>query len=379
MERSSGLNVGCIVVMALLAGIIGGLGGGYFMARAVTPVTSGGGPVIPVPQPSGAVSVVSENDAVVKAVRLADPSVVKVIAKEEAYLSMRDYLMGTPQLVEGLGSGVIFRFEEDGHQYVLTNSHVVRGAKQIIIKLVDGRQLEGELAGQDEEKDIAVVRLVNPPDDLPTSTLGDSSDIQIGERVLAIGHPFDFEHTVTVGYVSAVGNRQFGDPQASVWRNVIQTDAAINQGNSGGPLVNLAGAVVGINTLIYSPTGAGNIGLGFAIPINDAKEMLYYLVKGGPWIGIAAIPNSQGFAAYLGLAVSDGIVVKEITRGAPAAEAGVRQWDVILEVDGKGVSNNEELRSALISHRIGDEISLKLARDNQTLDTTVTAGSMSGG
>ena len=282
--------------------------------------------------------------------------------------------MGAPPRVsEGLGTGFVFEYE-DGHQYVLTNSHVVGGAQEILIKFVDGSTIHGELVNQDQEKDIAVVRLVDAPSDLPSVKLGDSSDLEIGQRVLAIGHPFDFEHTVTVGYVSAIGNRQFGQ---SEWRNVIQTDAAINMGNSGGPLVNLAGEVIGINTLIYSPTGSGNIGLGFAIPINEAKEMLYFLVHGGPWVGISAImPNSPGFSQYYELPVSDGVVITAVRRSSPADQSGIQPGDVILDIDGKQIANGDDLRSAIFAHRIGDTISFKIARNDSVTDVEVVAGTV---
>ncbi|MGQ9730597.1 MAG: S1C family serine protease [Candidatus Zipacnadales bacterium] len=370
--------IGCVLVVALLAGGVGGLIGGYYAGRTANS-SQGSTSTLPLvgPASGGAVQVKSEDDAVVQAVQAADPAVVKVIAREEAYVSPFDYWLGLPpQIVEGLGSGFIFQYE-DGRQYVLTNTHVIADARQIVIKLLDGRELAGELAGAHGDRDIAVIRLVNPPGGLPNAKLGDSSQIHLGERVIAIGHPFDFEHTVTVGYVSAIGNRQFG--KNGPWRSVIQTDAAINQGNSGGPLVNLAGAVIGINTMIYSPTGAGNIGLGFAIPINEAKEMLYFLVNGGPWVGIQEVmPNSQGFAAFYQLGSPNGVVILSLYSGSPAAQAGLRPYDVILEVDGKPVRNGDELRSAVFAHRIGDIIVFRINRGRQTFDVQVRAGKISG-
>jgi S1-C subfamily serine protease len=371
--------VGCLVVIALLAGIAGGLVGGYFAGRAAAP-TDGGGSRLPIVRPrpvTGGTKIISEDDAVINAVKRADPAVVKVISREQAYRSMMDYWFGLPpEIIEGVGSGFIFQYEEDGKPYVLTNTHVISGAEELAVKLLDGQTIQGTVAGADLEKDIAVIKLVNPPSGLPSEILGDSSQIEIGERVIAIGHPYDFEHTVTVGYVSAVGNRPIGDD--GLWRNVIQTDAAINQGNSGGPLVNLSGAVIGINSMIYSPSG-GNIGLGFAVPINEAKEMLYFLVNGGPWIGIRAVePNSAGFARFYRLPTSEGVVIVDVYPSSPAAEAGLRRWDVILEADGKELVNGEDLRSAIFAHRIGETMTFKVQRGERVYDVEIATGRTSG-
>jgi len=378
VEAGRGPGIGCVLIIAVLAGAAGGLAGGYYAGRAAS--AHGGAPVLPVvnrPAMPGAVQVQSEDDAVVQAVKQADPCVVKVIAREQGYTNPFSYFMGAPpEVMEGIGSGFLFQYE-DGKQYVLTNTHVVADATQILVKLLDGRELQGALAGAHRERDIAVVRLENPPAGLPTATLGDSSKLQLGERVIAIGHPFDFEHTVTVGYVSALGNRQIG--KDGPWRNVIQTDAAINQGNSGGPLINLAGDVIGINSMIFSPGGTGNIGLGFAIPINEAREMLYFLVNGGPWVGILAVmPNSEGFAAWARLSTSEGAVITSLSPKSPAVQAGLRQLDVILAVDGKAVKSDEDLRTAIFAHRIGDTIRLKIQRGERTMDVDVKAGRISG-
>jgi S1-C subfamily serine protease len=378
VQAKRGPGIGCVLIIAVLAGAVGGMVGGYYAGRAAS--LPGGAPAVRSvisPVPAGGVKVISDDDAVVAAVKKANPCVVKVIAREQGYTDPFAYFMGAPpEIIEGIGSGFIFQYE-DGKQYVLTNTHVVADATQIAIKLLDGRELRGEVAGAHQERDIAVVRLVDPPPGLPSAVLGDSSKLQLGERVIAIGHPFDFEHTVTEGCVSAIGNRQFG--KDGPWRNVIQTDAAINQGNSGGPLVNLAGAVVGINSMIFSPTGAGNIGLGFAIPINEAREMLYFLVNGGPWVGILSVmPNSDGFAAYYRLGTSKGTVITNLSRNSPAVQAGLRPFDVILEVDGKPVTSEDELRSAIFAHRIGDTIRFSIQRADRVVGVDVKAGRVSG-
>jgi len=377
VQSNRGPGVGCIVILALLAGVLGGLAGGYFAGRtlapkpAALPVSS----AAPVALPK-ALGVRSEDDLVVQAVKRANPSVVKVTSREQGDTQLSAWLGLPPQIVEGIGSGFIFQYE-DGKQYVLTNTHVVGGATQILIKLTDGTTIQGTLAGADKQKDIAVVGLVNPPSGLVSATLGDASKLETGERVIAIGNPFDFEHTVTVGYVSALGNRRIG--KGGPWRNVIQTDAAINEGNSGGPLVNLAGEVVGINSMIYSPSGAGNIGLGFAIPINDAKEMLYFLVNGGPWTGIAeSMPNSPGFAAFNGLASSEGVVVLGVYPGSPAARAGIDVGDILLEADGQKLANSEDLSKATFAHRIGDSMAFHVNRAGKVYDVKLVTGKVAG-
>jgi S1-C subfamily serine protease len=377
VETRTGPKVGCLAVISLLAGLLGGLVGGYFAGRAAAPSDTGGLslPIRPRPTSRGT-AVLSEDDAVVQAVKRADPAVVKVISREQAYRNMIDYWFGLPpEVIEGVGSGFVFQYE-DGKPYILTNTHVISGAEQIAIKLLDGRTIRGELAGADQQKDVAVVKLLASPSNLPGATLGDSSKLQIGDRVIAIGHPYDFEHTVTVGYVSAIGPRQIGEE--GPWRTVIQTDAAINQGNSGGPLVNLAGAVIGVNSMIYSPSG-GNIGLGFAIPINEAQEMLHFLVNGGPWIGVGAVePNSPGFAGFYKLGTTKGVVVMHVHTDSPAAKAGLRRWDIILEADGNKLTNREELRSAIFAHEIGEEMAFRVQRGDRAYDLQVATGRTSG-
>ncbi|MFQ6132697.1 MAG: S1C family serine protease [Armatimonadota bacterium] len=375
----SGVSPALLVLLALLVGVAGGVLGAAGYVKLASPQQSGSSGTVPVPGRTGAsvVSVKTDEDAIVTATKVAAPAAVKVTAfHPRTPRSPLDlFFMGPdPQPIPGIGSGFIFEFE--GNSYVLTNSHVVsdtRGtfASKIELGLSDGTSREGRLIGADRQKDVAVIEIVDPPAQLPVMVLGDSDKLEIGEWIIAIGNPFNFEHTVTVGVVSAVGIRQIGNTT----RNLIQTDAAINVGNSGGPLVNLAGQVVGINTLIYSPTGT-SAGIGFAIPINEAKDMLYLLIHRGPWVGVGLRSNSEGFANAFGLATQEGVVVVNVERGSPADRAGLRELDVILSVDGTTVKAPDEVQHQVRQKPIGSTCVLEVQRDRERLSVEVKTGRM---
>lgn len=376
MNRQSGMSAGLLLVLAIVCGLGGGAVGGYVMLRrAPVPAAQSTVSGQPPAGPTTRLEVISDSQAIVQAVKKASPAVVKVIAAQAHPVDPMQYLFGGGQQTEvAIGSGCVFNYE--GKPLVLTNYHVAAGAEQLVIKLVDGRELQGRLAGGEGSSDIAAVEIINPPSDLVSATLGDSSKLQVGEWVIAIGNPYDYEHTVTVGVVSAMGYRAVGQDR---FQNVIQTDAAINQGNSGGPLVNLAGDVVGINYRIFSPTGS-TVAIGFAIPINSAKQMLYYLTQGGPWIGVGEIaPNSPGLAGYLGLGTDQGVVMVQPTPGGPLAKAGLRSRDVIVQIDGVKVSGVDQFRDQLLKHKIGDAIALVVQRGAQQFSVQVIAGRVPGG
>jgi S1-C subfamily serine protease len=369
MERPTGLSGCTLLAAAAICGLLGGFGGAFVYLRArpqpAAPLLSGG-PTAPA-TPATRLQVTTDSNAIVQAVQRIGPSVVKVIASQQPQDPL-SYLLGSgPQVA--IGSGFIITYQ--GRQLVLTNTHVVGEADQLAIKLTDGRQLQGRVLGAEPTSDIAAVEIVDPPADLVSATLGDSEQLQVGEWVIAVGNPFDYEHTVTVGVVSAKGYRPVSRNR---YQNVIQTDAAINTGNSGGPLVDQGGNVVGINYRIYSPTGA-TVGIGFAIPIAAAKQMLYFLTEGGPWIGIGEpAPNSQGLARYLGLATDQGVVITEPAPNGPAQRAGLRSMDVILAVDEVEVIGTDQLRDRLLKHRIGDTINLRVQRGTEIMNLTVQAG-----
>jgi S1-C subfamily serine protease len=369
MQQRSGVSGIVMLFLALAFGLLGGVGGSYFVYQRTRTQTP---PVDQTPPPAtnqgtGRLVVTSDQNAIVEAVKKAGPSVVKIKAAQEPTSPWEYFYGGGPR--EGIGSGFIVTYK--GQQKVLTNHHVIAGAQKLVVKLTDGRQIEGRYGGSEESSDIGMVELVNPPADLKSAQLGSSEALQVGEWVIAIGNPYDYENTVTVGVVSAKGYRPVGEDR---YQDVIQTDAAINTGNSGGPLINLAGDVVGINYRIYSTTGA-TVGIGFAIPISTAEQMLYFLSEGGPWAGLGeTVPNSMGLAQYLGLATADGVVVVEPVRGGPAAKAGIRSRDVILAVDGTAIKGNDQMRDQLLKHRIGDTVQLTVQRGDQKLDLSVVAG-----
>jgi S1-C subfamily serine protease len=366
---SAGLII-AVIVLSLIVGGAAGIGGAYYIL-AGRPADDGG-TVTPPLSNGGGISVMTDEDAIVQAVGRADPAVVKVVSTVEQPANPFEYFFGGgPRVQQGLGSGFVFDY--DGRKLVLTNTHVVAGAQQIVVQTRDGDEFQGRVLGSDQGWDVAVVELQGDVSGLPTLTLGASDELSLGEWVVAIGHPFAFDHTVTVGVVSAMGERPIGQGPDAPVRNVIQTDAAINQGNSGGPLINLAGEVVGINSMIFSPTGA-TVGIGFAVPINDVREIVHFLMEGGPWVGIETMPNNEAVANYLGLQTDKGVVVRGVVDGSPAAASGLRQGDVILNIGGTEIVNPESVRNAVFAHEIGDDVPFRVQRGTEQLELQVKTG-----
>src|ERR1700741_4442913 len=256
-----------------------------------------------------------------------------------------------PQRVQGVGSGVIVNSEG----YILTNHHVVDGALEIKVELTDNRTFTAKLVGSDPPSDLAVLKV--DAKDLPILSLGDSDKVRVGDFVLAVGNPLGHGQTVTSGIVSAKG-RATGLRDGS-FEDFLQTDAAINQGNSGGALINATGELIGINSQILSPTG-GNIGIGFAIPSNMAKVVMDQLIKSGKvhrgQLGIAIQPMTPDLAANFGLSEVRGVVVNAVTPNGPAARAGIRQADVILAINGTPVTDGNTLRNQIASTAPGSEV-----------------------
>jgi serine protease DegQ len=268
----------------------------------------------------------------------------------------------------GLGSGVII--SADG--YVLTNNHVVEGADEIEVALNDSRHARGKVIGTDPDTDLAILKIAL--DRLPVITLGNSDSLQVGDQVLAIGNPFGVGQTVTGGIVSALGRNQLG---INTFENFIQTDAAINPGNSGGALVDVTGALMGINTAIYSRTG-GNMGIGFAIPVSTAKLVLESIVKDGVvrrgWIGVEPADLSPELMETFGVKAQRGVLITGVLQNGPAAQAGIRPGDVITEVAGKQVSSVSELLSGVAALKPGAVAKFGLFRREQPLNVDVTPG-----
>ena len=262
------------------------------------------------------------------------------------------------------GAGTGFIIDPDG--YILTNHHVIEGADRIAVRLADGRSLRAERIGSDPDTDIALIK-VSSPRPLPHAVLGDSDTLRVGEWVLAIGNPLAYEHTVTVGVVSFIGRKLFD----SSLDRYIQTDAAINFGNSGGPLINSKGEVIGINAAISSR--ASNIG--FAVPINQASLILPQLREMGRvsrgYIGVALRDVDPDLQRSLGLNSSSGALVQDVTAGSPGARAGLRPYDLIVAVDGKQVVRNDELIQLVSARQPGTSATLQIVRDGRALNVPV--------
>jgi serine protease Do len=262
------------------------------------------------------------------------------------------------------GAGTGFLIDKDG--YILTNHHVIEGAERILVKLTDGRSLFAEVVGADPDTDIALIKV--PSDGkLPQAVLGDSDDLRVGEWVCAIGNPLAYEHTVTVGVVSFIGRKLF-DMSLD---NYIQTDAAINFGNSGGPLINTRGEVIGINSAISRQASS----IGFAVPINQAKLILPQLKeKGGVsrgYIGVALRDVDPDLQASLKLTQTSGALVQDVTAGSPGERAGLKPYDLITAVDSRDIASNDELIREIASRTPGTTAKLELIRDGRLHDVNV--------
>ena len=306
----------------------------------------------------------------------AMPAVVSVVAQKtvQRHPHLDDPILrrffgesGT-QPQTGLGSGVIV--SPDG--YLLTNHHVIADASEIDVRLADGREVAATLVGTDPETDIAVLKIDLTP--LPVVALGDIASLQVGDPVLAIGNPFNVGLTVTAGIVSALGRNRLG---LSTFENFIQTDAAINPGNSGGALVDGRGALVGINTAIYSQSG-GSLGIGFAVPVDLAREVMESLVTHGRvirgWIGVEPQALTPDLASTLGLQDSRGVLITAVLQDGPAAAAGMRPGDVVLKVDAKVVDSPAALLRAVAALTPSRPAEVEIRRERRALTLTLTVG-----
>ncbi len=276
-----------------------------------------------------------------------------------------------PRKFRQMGAGSGFIISKDG--YILTNNHVVADADKVKVKLADGREFEAKIVGTDPASDVAVLKI--NAKNLPVLPLGDSDKIEVGEWVLAIGNPFGLTQTVTVGVISAKGRSGVG---ITDYEDFIQTDAAINPGNSGGPLVNLKGEAIGMNTAIFTRSG-GYMGIGFAIPINMVKIITKQLIETGKvtrgWLGVVIQDLNEDLAKSFGLEKPEGALVTEVAEDSPAARAGLKSGDVIVEYNGKPVKHVAELRTMVALTPPGTKVKLTVVRHGKRKVLEVTIGS----
>jgi len=275
-----------------------------------------------------------------------------------------------PRKANSLGSGFII--SADG--YILTNDHVVEGADEIRVKLADGREFNGKVRGLDAKLDLALVK-IDAGENLPVAKLGDSDSIKVGEWVMAIGNPFGLEQTVTVGIVSAKG-RVIG---AGPYDAFIQTDASLNPGNSGGPLFNVQGEVIGINTAIV----AGGQGIGFAIPVNMAKQIIPQLRDAGRvtrgWLGVTVQALNQELADSFGLGHTHGALVNEVVKGSPAEKAGIQRGDIILTFDGQKIMELNDLPRLVAATPVDQTVKVTIFRNGKERTVKVKVGKLDDG
>lgn len=336
---------------------------------------------------SGRDAALTDDEAInVKVYRQASSAVANILTKATEY----DFFMD-PVPVEGAGSGFVI----DPRGYILTNFHVVQEAQSIEVVLGDQTRYAAKYLGSDPRNDVALIKIEPKGKPLVALPLGDSSSLQVGQKVLAIGNPFGFQSTLTTGVVSALG-RTVQTSQTTYIDEAIQTDAAINRGNSGGPLINSHGEVIGINSAIYTPSGT-TAGIGFAIPVNTAKRIAHDLMTEGrvrqAFLGVQSLEVGGWLAEALDLPVKEGLLIEEVTRGGPAAAAGLHGGDqqamagmrriniggdVIVAIDAQKIANQFDMNVILNRKRPGDTVSVTVYRGGKKMDLPVKLGERAG-
>ncbi|MDR3575027.1 MAG: trypsin-like peptidase domain-containing protein [Anaerolineaceae bacterium] len=382
-----------LIIVAAGAGLAGAAGGGYgvyyYLQGHSQPTSIGSNPpatvppaIIPTAPSAGAAATAAQSPSALLQVDNTEISTTIIQAVEKvgpAVVTITGKTANTPYNDETVsGSGLII--SKDG--LILTNNHVIDGTDQVTATLANGQELPVTVLGSDQFSDLAVLKAQGK---MPAvAMLGNSDLLKPGESVIAIGSPLgDFKNTVTAGVVSATG-RTLDTGNGYFMQNLIQTDAAINQGNSGGPLVNLAGEVVGINTLILRTGNGGNVieGLGFAIPSNTVRAVANQIIAKGhisrPFLGISWQPISQDIAVFYNLPVSYGVYVSQVQANSPADTAGVKEGDIITKINNTTLDDSHPYINTLYSFSPGDKVTLTIARGSQTLQIQVTLGEGNG-
>ncbi|MEX0709648.1 MAG: trypsin-like peptidase domain-containing protein [Chloroflexota bacterium] len=365
-----GLGVMPVISIAIVTAVVSGSLSAAAVANLLRPAGGNGSPVEPTGSSVSQVHL-DESSAVITAVARVMPAVVVIRSTSSG---------GVLGGANGVGSGFIF----DADGWILTNKHVVEGADEITVQLKDSRIFSGRVYGVDTLTDLAIVKI--DATGLPVAPIGSSEELELGQLAIAIGNPLGtFENTVTTGVVSGLG-RQIdagGGGTSEQLNNLIQTDAAINPGNSGGPLINSAGAVIGINTAVNEEAQ----GIGFAIPIDVARPIMDQAMAGQPlarpWIGVRYVVVDSQLAADRDLAVDHGVLIDAAANGAPAifpgspaAAAGLTEGDIVVAVDGEAVDADHDLATRILPHSPGDSVRLSVIRGDETLDVVVTLGTL---
>ena len=340
-------------------------------AERVAALAGAGAPAIEAPRRSSPAAIATRRTPVVTVAEKVSPAVVN-IAAESMVRDVDPFFGGifTPQRrAQSLGSGLVI--EPSG--IVLTNAHVIEGASRIVVTLLDGRELQADLLGSDHDADLAVLKLA--AHDLRAVPLGQSSDLMIGETVVAIGNPFGLSRTVTMGVLSAVGRTVPSESGERLFTDFLQTDASINPGNSGGPLVNILGEVIGINSAIVS----GANGIGFAIPADRARRVVTDLLRYGElrpvWSGARLVTVDEELARRSRLPVQHGALVRKVYPGSPAASAGLQENDVIVAAAGHPVASREDVITAIYTVPADSPIALEVRRAGRSLRLVLRAQS----
>ena len=368
-------------IAAVVGAGAGFLAGGAWHGRPLLPVAPAAVPVVPVQFRAGAATLSSDEANNIEIYQRYNEGVVNITALAPEY---HWFLNAVPRSGSGAGSGTVI--DRDGH--ILTNYHVIRDARMVSVTLADGEEREGRVIGVDPETDLAVVKVDPRGLHLTVVPFGRSGDLLVGQKVLAIGNPFALSRTLTTGVVSGLGRPVRADSGAII-QEMIQTDASVNPGSSGGPLLNSRGEMIGITTTIISPSG-GSVGIGFAVPIDTARRVLPELIRHGEvrrgWIDVRPVQLFPRLVRQLRLPVERGILVSEVIEGGNAAAAGLRggdqpvRWgrsvfrvggDVIVEVDGVATHTIADLFNALEDNKPGERVQVVYQRGARRRTTTV--------